>query len=130
MFEHHTDPLPPRWKFLLRFARSFLGGVTIIAGSLVIGMIGYRNFDSLSWVDAFLNASMILSGMGPIGTPKTDAGKLFAGAYALYSGFVVIVASGIVLAPVLHRLLHRFHLSSHHRRRPNSTPPAPQETLP
>lgn len=129
MLEHSSEPLPPRWKFLLRLVRSFLAGIAIIAGSLFVGMAGYRYFDSpLSWVDAFLNASMLLSGMGPVGTPKTDAGKLFAGAYALYSGFVVIVASGIVLAPVLHRVLHRFHLASHHRKKTNGAAPVPQET--
>lgn len=115
--------------FLLRFLRSLLGGIAIIAGSLVIGMIGYRYFDTMTWVDAFLNASMILSGMGPVGTPTTAAGKVFAGSYALYSGFIVILASGLVFAPVLHRMLHRFHLASQHHKKSN-TPPAPQETLP
>src|SRR5947207_2686149 len=100
MFEHFSDPLPSRLKFFLRFIRNFLAGIAIIAGSLLIGMVGYRHYEGMSWTDAYLNASMLLSGMGPIGSPATEQGKLFAGTYALYSGFVVILASGIVLAPV------------------------------
>lgn len=130
MFEHFSEPLLSRFRFLLRFVRNFFAALAIIAGSLVIGMIGYRYFDSLSWTDAYLNATMILSGMGPIGTPRTDAGKLFAGTYALYSGFIVILASGIVVAPIIHRMLHRFHLSGEHRRRPAHRSTPPQETIP
>ena len=93
-------------------------------------MLGYRYFDSLNWTDAYLNATMILSGMGPVGTPRTDAGKLLAGTYALYSGFIVILASGIVVAPTIHRMLHRFHLSGEHRRRQAQHAVPPQETIP
>ena len=73
-------------------------------------MLGYVHFEQLSWLDGFLNASMILAGMGPIAVPVTRGGKLFAGVYALYSGLVFLIALGIVLAPVIHRLMHRFHL--------------------
>ncbi len=114
MFEHHTQPLLSRLRFLGRFIRSVALGVAIIFGSLGIGMGGYYYFERMTWTDAFLNASMLLSGMGPIGSPTTEAGKLFAGFYALYSGFVVILASGIVFAPLVHRMLHRFHVHRHH----------------
>ncbi len=128
-FEHISDPLSSRLKFLLRFVRNSLAAVGIIIGSLLIGMAGYRHYEGMSWTDSFLNASMLLSGMGPIGAPATDSGKIFAGMYALYSGFVVVLASGIVLAPVIHRFLHRFHLSGEHRKRPvNHSPPKPGPT--
>jgi hypothetical protein len=78
-------------------------------------MIGYRSTEDMNWIDAFVNASMILSGMGPLDQPKTYSGKLFAGLYALYSGLILILASGIVLAPVVHRLFHRFHLEEEKR---------------
>jgi len=78
-------------------------------GSLGIGMAGYEHFEDLPWRDAFLNSAMLLGGMGPVDAPKTPGGKLFAGAYALYAGLVFLVAIGIVLAPLLHRLMHRFH---------------------
>jgi hypothetical protein len=73
-------------------------------------MVGYAAFEGLGWLDAFLNASMLLGGMGPVEQPRTTGGKLFAGAYALYSGLVFLVAAGIVLAPVVHRQMHHFHL--------------------
>ncbi|MDP3773423.1 MAG: hypothetical protein Q8Q85_04080 [Gemmatimonadales bacterium] len=78
-------------------------------GSLLIGMAGYAHFEGLAWRDAFLNAAMLLGGMEPVESPQTAGGKLFAGLYALYAGLVFLVAVGIVLAPVVHRLLHRFH---------------------
>ena len=87
----------------------------MIVLSLGAGMTGYHVFESLSWLDSFLNAAMLLSGMGPLTAPLTDNGKLFAGLYALYSGFVVILVSGMVFAPVVHRTLHRFHLEPTHR---------------
>ncbi len=73
-------------------------------------MLGYRYFEGMEWIDAFANASMILSGMGPLTPLQTSNGKLFAGLYALYSGLALILATGILLAPVVHRLLHQFHL--------------------
>jgi hypothetical protein len=95
------------------FARRLLGHVAagglIVLGSLAIGMLGYARLERLSWLDAFLNAAMLLGGMGPVDPPRTDGGKLFAGLYALYSGLVFLVLAGIVLAPVVHRILHRFH---------------------
>jgi len=86
-------------------------GLALIAISLAIGIAGYAITEHLSLLDAFLNASMILSGMGPLHEPKTVAGKLFAGFYALYSGFAVLGIAAIMLAPVVHRLFHRFHIA-------------------
>ena len=87
-----------------------LAGLLLIAVSLAIGMIGYHALERLAWLDAFLNAAMLLGGMGPVAVPITPGGKLFAGLYALYCGLVVIIAAGIILAPVAHRILHRVHL--------------------
>jgi hypothetical protein len=84
----------------------------LVCLSLFGGMLGYHYLERMEWIDAFLNASMILSGMGPTGTLQTWGGKLFAGLYALYSGLTVIVATSIILAPVIHRLLHKFHYES------------------
>jgi hypothetical protein len=75
-------------------------------------MCGYRYFEGMSWIDAFANASMILSGMGPLTPLATDGGKIFAGSYALYSGLALILATGLIIAPVVHRVMHRFHLES------------------
>lgn len=82
----------------------------LVAIALGIGMMGYHFFESMNWVDAFVNAAMILSGMGPVGELKTDAGKIFAGFYALFSGLVFISVAGILFAPIAHRALHKFHL--------------------
>lgn len=109
-FEHRNQPVITHHLFLLRLARSGLVALTLIAFSLLVGMAGYRAFEHLGWIDAFLNASMLLGGMGPVNAPATDAGKLFAGVYALYCGLVVIFVAGIILAPVAHRILHRFHV--------------------
>jgi hypothetical protein len=115
MFEHHSHPLLPRHQYLLRLAISFLGGLVVIFLSLIVGMAGYHGYEGMTWLDAFVNAAMILSGMGPLAQPQTSGGKLFAGLYALYSGFVVVLVSGIVFAPIVHRMLHRFHLEQTHR---------------
>lgn len=111
-YEHRSKPLAPRRIFLRRLARNVLVALAVISVSLAIGMIGYRWFEGLSWLDAFLNASMLLGGMGPIDAPKTLAGKLFAGCYALYCGLIVLIAAGIILAPIAHRLMHRLHIES------------------
>jgi len=80
-------------------------------------MAGYAHWEKLAWRDAFLNSAMLLGGMGPVDSPKTDGGKLFAGAYALYCGLIFLVAAGLVFAPLLHRLLHRFHWIDEPQRR-------------
>ncbi len=110
MYERRYQPLLPRRAFLRRVTRHASAAVAVIAGSLAIGILGYRYLEHFAWVDALLNASMILGGMGPVGELKTTAGKIFASFYALYSGLVVLVAAGIIFAPVLHRFLHRFHV--------------------
>ncbi len=117
MFEHRHEKLLPRRLFLRRLARYALISLGIILVSLVFGMIGYRVIEGFSWVDSFLNAAMLMGGMGPVGVLHTDAGKVFAGIYALYCGFVVLVAIGIFAAPIFHRFLHHFHLESEHRQR-------------
>jgi hypothetical protein len=109
-FESHDEPLLSRAAFLRRLAKNILAAGGLIGVSLFGGMWGYRGFEGMSWIDAFANASMILSGMGPLSPLTTFNGKLFAGCYALYSGLVVVVSLGITLAPVIHRVMHRFHL--------------------
>jgi len=115
MFEHHTKPLLPRKVYYRRVARNAGLGAIVIAVSLGIGMTGYHGLEKMSWLDSFLNAAMILSGMGPVGTLQTDAGKLFAGCYALYSGIALISIIGIIFAPIVHRFLHKFHLEDEAR---------------
>jgi len=110
VFERRTQPLAHPRVFVRRLAVSIAFGIILIALSLLAGMVGYHSLVGLSWIDAFLNASMILSGMGPLASPQTFAGKLFAGLYALYSGLALIFVAGVILAPVVHRLFHRFHL--------------------
>lgn len=114
-FEHRAQPLIPPHQFIIRLAHSGIIAVALIAVSLVVGMVGYHVLEGLSWMDAFLNASMLLGGMGPVNMPVTIGGKLFAGLYALYCGLAVILVAGVILAPVAHRILHRFHIESRDR---------------
>ena len=116
MFEHRTEQLLPRREYFARLARSFAIGMALVLVCLGIGMTGYHVFENLSWLDSFLNASMILSGMGPVATVQTNAGKFFAGCYALFSGLALITIMGVILAPVAHRLLHKFHLDDAQKR--------------
>lgn len=109
MYEHRSHQLVPRHRFALRLLRHLLISAAIIAVSLAGGILGYEHFEHLGLRDAFLNAAMLLGGMGPIKTDLSEAGKVFAGLYALYSGLVFIVAAGVLLAPVVHRLLHSVH---------------------
>lgn len=110
MFEHRSTPLLPRPQFVHRLARSLLFAAVIIVVSLLFGMAGYHWFEHMPWIDAFANAAMILSGMGPLSELRTVGGKIFAGMYALYSGLALIGVAGVIFTPVLHRFLHRFHL--------------------
>ncbi len=110
MFESRSKPLLPRRSYYVRVARSAALGLVVIAVALGTGMLGYHLFEGMTWIDAFANAAMILSGMGPLGPLNTADGKLFAGFYALFSGLVFVVIMGIVFAPVVHRFMHRFHL--------------------
>jgi hypothetical protein len=110
MFEHRKEPLLDTRRFLWRLFLSVMAGGALIVLSLLGGMLGYHYFESMPWIDAFANAAMILSGMGPLGPLQSTAGKLFAGLYALYSGLALILITGIVFAPLVHRLLHRFNI--------------------
>ena len=107
--EHKSDPVLPWPLFVRRLCLSLGVGAGLIAGSLGAGMAGYHYLEHLAWLDAFLNAAMLLSGMGPLAPTQTVAGKLFAGLYALYSGFAVLVIAGIAFGPVVHRMLHLLH---------------------
>ena len=104
-----TSPSCPA-TIRLRLGRHFGVASLLIGASLLVGMAGYASFEGMGWIDAFANASMILSGMGPLSPLQTAGGKVFAGAYALFSGLVLVVATSVVLAPVLHRMLHQFHV--------------------
>jgi len=110
MFEHRTDPLLPGHRFVWR-VMGFLGlSAVAIAMALGIGVLGYHVFGGLPWIDALVNASMILGGMGPVDPITTPAGKLFASAYALFSGLLFIGAASLVMAPFVHRIMHTIHL--------------------
>ena len=114
MFEHRSEQLLSTSRFLYRVARSVTVASTLILASLGIGMIGYHATDGLSWLDAFLNAAMILTGMGPVSPLVTPAAKMFAGIYALFSGVAFLSTVAVLFAPVAHRVLHQFHLESAH----------------
>ncbi len=109
MYEARHQPPIAQALFVKRVARHLLAAAGLLIASLAAGMLGYRVFEHLSWIDAFLNAAMLLGGMGPVNPPQTEAGKLFAGLYALYAGLVFIVTAALIFTPILHRLLHRFH---------------------
>jgi hypothetical protein len=110
VFEHRLSPLLPIEEFRARLAKMAALGFALIVASLTVGMLGYHYIAEQSWTDSYLNAAMILSGMGPIGELKSTGAKIFAGTYALYSGLALILIAGIILSPIVHRFLHRFHL--------------------
>lgn len=112
MYEHRSAPLLPRRSFLRRLASHFLGVISILLISLAIGTEGYHALGKQPWVDAFLNAAMILGGMGQVGAVSETPGKLFAAFFALYAGLVLISVATLIMAPVIHRVLHRLHLES------------------
>jgi hypothetical protein len=109
-YERYSQPMISRSAFLVRLAKHFLLTLSILGAWLVVGIVGYAWFAHLDLVDAFLNAAMIAGGMGPVDILKDDSAKVFAGVYAIVSGVVIIGAAGVVLAPVLHRVLHALHL--------------------
>jgi hypothetical protein len=112
MYEsRHHKPIDNR-AFTARFARHIAAALVLLFASLLIGMMGYITLENLSVVDAFLNAAMLLGGMGPVNAPVTTAGKLFAGCYALYAGLVFIVTAALIFTPIAHRILHKFHWDS------------------
>jgi hypothetical protein len=108
---HHVPPIPVE-RFVLRLLTHLAVALGLIAFSLAVGMLGFRCLEGMRWIDAFLNASMLLGGMGPVKIEGLSAaGKLFAGCYALYSGLAFIAVMGVMLVPVVHRVMHRFHWS-------------------
>lgn len=111
-FEHRAQsPLSPQ-AFGLRLVQYWLLTAVLMGLALGIGVLGYHYFETMDWIDAFLNASMILGGMGPVDALKTEAGKVFAGCYSLFSGLFFLVVAGIMFAPIAHRLLHKFHFEA------------------
>jgi hypothetical protein len=121
MFEHRSERLLPMREFLARLAGFFAASAAVIGTSLGLGTVGYHHFCRLPWVDSLLNASMILSGMGPVDHIDSDTGKLFAAGYALYSGIAFISTAGLLVAPVAHRMLHSLHLEQEMRERDQSS---------
>ena len=111
MFEHRNKPLLSPAEFTKRVSHHFLIALLALAVGLGIGMAGYHLLGGLGWVDSFLNASMILGGMGPVDPMQTPAAKIFAGCYALFSGLAFIGIASLLIAPFAHRILHRFHLN-------------------
>jgi len=120
MYEHRHVPPVRRNVFLTRLIFHAFVAVVVLGGSLGLGMWGYAYYEGLGWRDAFLNAAMLLGGMGPVESPQTPGGKLFAGAYALYAGMVFLLVAGIIFAPLVHRLLHRFHWEGRDEKRNSS----------
>jgi hypothetical protein len=110
VYEHKHEKLLPRKHFKKRVVFHFVTAFTAMATALLIGIAGYHYFGSLPWVDSFLNAAMILGGMGPVNPLNTVSAKVFAGLYALFSGVVFIGVAGLIIAPFAHRLLHHFHV--------------------
>jgi hypothetical protein len=111
-FERHHEPLLPRPQFIRRQGWYAGAALLLVAVAWLIGVLGYRLLEGMAWIDATLNAAMLLGGMGPVTPLHTNAGKLFASFYALFSGIIFLVSVGLLLAPGFHRLLHHFHLTS------------------
>ena len=110
MYEHRKQPLATKATFYQRILKNILIALLIMAVCLIIGIAGYHYTDNIPWIDSVHNASMILSGMGPVVEIKSDTGKIFSSAYALFSGVVFITNVGVILAPAVHRIFHRLHL--------------------
>ena len=112
MYESRKHKPIPSSAFAWRLIKHLAAALGMLGASLVAGMFGYMELEKMSVVDAFLNAAMLLGGMGPVNAPITMPGKLFAGAYALYAGLVFIVTAALILSPIVHRVLHKFHWDS------------------
>lgn len=110
MYEHHSRPLLPKKDYYSRLFGNLFWGMVILIGSLCVGILGYHFTEGISWLDSLLNASMILTGMGPVDVMRTTSGKLFASFYAIFSGVVFLTTIAFILAPAAHRFLHKFHL--------------------
>lgn len=111
MYEHRKQPLAKTSVFIKRLILNALIGLLLLLFSLGVGILGYHFLEKLPWIDALLNASMILGGMGPVSPLKTTAGKIFASVYALYSGVILLASVGVLITPIFHRILHHFHLA-------------------
>ncbi len=109
-FEQRHEPVVSPRRFATRMAKALALWCALTALGLAIGIAGYAGFEDMSLVDAYVNAAMILSGMGPLTPLRTTGGKIFAGSYAIFSGLVIVIATSFVLAPIFHRVLHRFHV--------------------
>ena len=109
MYESKAHPPISRSRFIRRVLLHAAAALALMLASIMLGMAGYQYFEQLPWRDAFLNAAMLMGGMGPVDAPRTDGGKLFAGLYALYAGLILLVAAVLVVTPVVHRVMHRFH---------------------
>jgi hypothetical protein len=116
LYEHRDEEPLSQGRFLLRMVGHAGFGALLVAGSLLLGMVGYHTLAEKTWLDSFLNAAMLLGGMGPVGDLPTRAGKLFAGFFALYAGTLFLVLTATMLTPVFHRVLHRFHWDADRRR--------------
>jgi hypothetical protein len=111
MYEHHRQPLASLPTFIKRMVACFAISQCLAGIALLIGMVGYHILAGLGWVDSFENAAMILGGMGPVDPMTTTSAKIFAGLYAIFSGLMFLAIMGIVLAPIFHRVMHKFHLA-------------------
>ncbi len=109
MYETKIHPPLPRKRFIRRLLRHAAAALALLLLSLMLGMAGYEYFEKLPWRDAFLNSAMLMGGMGPVDAPRTEGGKVFAGLFALYAGLVFLVAAGLLFAPIVHRVMHKFH---------------------
>jgi hypothetical protein len=127
MFERRSQPILSKAAFIRRQAAHALSAFAMVAGSLLIGIIGYHVTENLSWLDSFVNASMILGGMGPVNELKTEAGKIFAGCYALFAGIVFLLCVAILFAPAFHRFMHRFHLEDEEEKNDKGKQEQPQD---
>jgi hypothetical protein len=125
-FERKSEPLLGRWQFVARMLRALAAATLVVIVSLAMGVAGYHFLAGLTWIDALLNSAMILTGMGPVNPITSTGGKLFATFYALYSGLAFLTATAILLAPLIHRMLHKFHVTDDE----DETGPAPPISAP
>ena len=117
MYEHHSESLLPLRKFVYRLLLHVMVALAAVVFALGTGILGYHRFEGLSWLDSFLNASMILGGMGPVNELHSQGAKLFAGFYALFSGLIFIGIASVIMFPILHRFLHMLHLDTADKKR-------------